>query len=480
MESTVIERKYASYQEYKASLDAEFQKAAESFVTIGYKLKEARDTDILKDSGYANVNEFAKAEYGIDKTMVSRFIKINDRFAKNGCSDELKTEYQGFGYAKLSLMLQLPDVINEELSPTYSKTEVNAIKEEVDKEKEISEIEVWMEEQKEEQKALETTLEKAVHQLGHDNPELFEKLWEIILTVAAGKEARTEQVTNRLTEILAPQGEAIYSVRVQGTGRLLLSVKSKDSVIKLINVRTEEKESHNAWDILDILWHLNQNAGSSGKESWETIYGETFPEPKKEEVAPVQPTKQEKKLAPKKESKVIKAKVEKKEETPVQEETKTEEKTVEAEPKAEEEKPVEEEKEEKVTEEKEAGNENEQTEDEAEAEQEPKEETENGENVENTPREDDSCESDGGENNSGENEEIEPEHKDEIEEILSPKGLQKKIRGLTDEIFELTNMDVESADIQSIRKLKLAKTKAHLLVSTINQMISTLEEETDR
>lgn len=480
MESTVIERKYASYQEYKAAVDTELQKTAESFVRIGYLLKVARDTDILKDSGYENVNEFAKAEYGIDKTLVSRFININDRFAKDGYSDELETEYQGFGYAKLSLMLQLPDVINEELSPTYSKTEVNAIKEEVDKEKEISEIEVWMEEQKEEQKALETTLEKAVHQLGHDNPELFAKLWEIILTVAAGMEARAEQVTNRLTEILAPQGEAIYSVRVQGTGRLMLSVKSKDSVIKLINVRTEEKESHNVWDILDILWHLNKNAGSSAKESWETIYGESFPEPQKEEVAPVQPVKQEKKPAPKKESKVIKAKVEEKEEPQVQEEPKEEEKAVEEEPKTEEEKPAEEEKEEKTTEEKEADNENEQTEHEKEDEQESKEETENGENVENTPREDHSCEPDTGEGSSSETEEIEPDNQDDVEEILSPKGLQTKVRELADEIFELINVDVENADIQSIKKLKFAKTKACVLVSTIGQMISTLEEETDR
>ena len=63
-----------TYQEYKAELDGELQRTAEGFVRIGYLLKVARDTNILKESGYTNVTEFAKAEYGIDKTQVSRLI----------------------------------------------------------------------------------------------------------------------------------------------------------------------------------------------------------------------------------------------------------------------------------------------------------------------------------------------------------------------------------------------------------------------
>ena len=53
--------------------------------------------------------------------MVSRFISINDRFSEDGNSPVLRTTYQGFGYAKLAIMLQLPDTLNEELTPEYSK-----------------------------------------------------------------------------------------------------------------------------------------------------------------------------------------------------------------------------------------------------------------------------------------------------------------------------------------------------------------------
>ena len=67
MEQTIEYKK--TYREYKAELDGELQRTAEGFVRIGYLLKVARDTNILKESGYVNVVEFAKAEYGIDKTQ---------------------------------------------------------------------------------------------------------------------------------------------------------------------------------------------------------------------------------------------------------------------------------------------------------------------------------------------------------------------------------------------------------------------------
>lgn len=126
---------YSNYADFKEALDNVVEKVEEGFVQIGYHLKVARDTDILQESGYANVNEFAEAEYGLDKTSVSRFIAINDNFAENGYSPVLQEKYRGFGRAKLSIMLMLPENINEELSSQYSKAEINEIKREIDEEK---------------------------------------------------------------------------------------------------------------------------------------------------------------------------------------------------------------------------------------------------------------------------------------------------------------------------------------------------------
>ena len=62
----------------------ELSKTAEGFVRIGFLLKVARDTEILAESGYTTVTEFAKAEFDIDKTMVSRFISITDQPIQQG------------------------------------------------------------------------------------------------------------------------------------------------------------------------------------------------------------------------------------------------------------------------------------------------------------------------------------------------------------------------------------------------------------
>ena len=107
-----------NYEQLKTELNEELSRTANSFVRIGYLLKLARDDrHILDGSGYSDVNEFAQKEYGLDKTQVSRFIRINDRFSIDGNSTKLLPQYEEYGSTKLSIMLTLPDEINEEISP---------------------------------------------------------------------------------------------------------------------------------------------------------------------------------------------------------------------------------------------------------------------------------------------------------------------------------------------------------------------------
>ena len=145
---------YQSYEEYKQAVNTVLNRTVEDFVLTGYLLKQGRDTDILKNSGYSNVNEFAWAEYKLEATQVSRYIRINDRFSEGGYSPKLQEQYQGFGYAKLALMLTLPDSVAEELTPAYSKSEIQQVKEEIESEEKITDIEVILEGEKEEQRDL--------------------------------------------------------------------------------------------------------------------------------------------------------------------------------------------------------------------------------------------------------------------------------------------------------------------------------------
>lgn len=283
---------YRSYQEYKQELDTELKKTAEGFVRIGYLLKVARDTSILAESGYDNVIDFARAEYGLDKTQVSRFMNINDKFSDGGYAPELKEEYQGFGYAKLSIMLLLPEDVNNLLTPDFSKAEIQQIKDVVDEEKKTTDIEVMLERKDEVQQTLDNNLEKVVFQLGKDNPKIYKELWE-----AVKKESETGKYFIRH---LIPNGKAVYTVRIPGTGSHMLAITEESEDVKLLNLRdASQNEKYNKEDVEKAFGKIFFNTGT-WKESWEKEYGEILPAEKNAAVAPVQS-----KAAQRKESKVI-------------------------------------------------------------------------------------------------------------------------------------------------------------------------------
>ncbi len=278
-----ISNEYRSYKEYKAAVDAELRKSAEGFVRIGYLLKVARDTDILKESGYNSVNEFAEAEYSLDKSQVSRFIRINDEYSEGGYSDKLQDRYKSFGYAKLALMLLLPPAVNEELTADYTKSEIQAVKDEIDEEKKRTDIEVMLEEKdgRQQEYGLFT---KVLYQIGRDQPEIYVALYNAVTdTVNDGTDT---PVINKMVDTLAPAGEAIISVRIAGEGKKLLSIRgsSRDPVI--VDVRSEERTVCSWDDFISAMEDLCQE--DDARKNWESLYGQEFPG-KKEEVAPVQP-----------------------------------------------------------------------------------------------------------------------------------------------------------------------------------------------
>ena len=280
---------YQNYEEYKKAMNTVLNRTVEDFVMTGYLLKQGRDTDILKDSGYSNVNEFAWAEYKLEATQVSRYIRINDRFSEGGYSPRLQDHYKGFGYAKLALMLTLPESVAEELTPAYSKSEIQTVKEEIESEEKITDIEVILEGEKEEQRDL-NNLEKAINQICMENPELYVKLHGTV---------RTSIGTEPIKELLAPDGDKLYSVRPQGCGRIMLYLNEEKDEVILQVVRQNLKERFTWSDILGYLVLITEQ--EDAKKNWEDLFGQQYPE--KEKIAPVQPKKEKRK-----ESKVVKAK----------------------------------------------------------------------------------------------------------------------------------------------------------------------------
>ena len=102
------------------------EKICSNFVYIGYNLKRAEETEAYRMDGFADLNEFARSEYGLGASEVSRYKQINDRYSIGGNSLELKEEMQGFGLSQLVAMLSLP---NEQHSLITPETTVREIRE---------------------------------------------------------------------------------------------------------------------------------------------------------------------------------------------------------------------------------------------------------------------------------------------------------------------------------------------------------------
>lgn len=284
----------SNYQQFKQALDTEIQRAAEGFVKIGYLLRFARDNaEILYGSGYQNITEMASKEYGIDASQVSRFISINERFSEGGYSDKLEERYEGFGVAKLSIMLQLPDKLNEELTPDFSKSEIDILRQEVKNESEKTDLEVMIEE-----KAADET-DEAIKEMLRE-ADLFRSIKKLT------EEGRpSAEYVKALKEILAPSGVSIKTVRVSGVGRVMIKFDESNDV-KFIKVRQNETEPKTIEYVAVIVNEL-------ARKEYKDLFGEDLPEEMKEEpvekstlrdlskIAPVQkkePPKKEKKVTP--------------------------------------------------------------------------------------------------------------------------------------------------------------------------------------
>ena len=283
------EVKKVTYRELKVAMDSEMGKTAESFVRIGYLFKMARDTDVLQESGYSSYLEFAEKEYSMEKSQVSRFINIHTKFSDPEDPTRLSDKYQGFGSAKLAIMLTLPDTIIEELTPTFAKSDIQAVKEELEAESKISDLEVIAEQ-----------AETAKEADGQQEPDILHQVvgqildGDLYMRIKIRQALKSSRKEALLQEILAPAGEAMHSVRIKGVGRLMLSVKGLDTEIALINVRSDSKEMY-SWE-----------AVIRAVEDYCTSHTDPEPE-KKTEVAPVQPTEKLEKKKERKVSKVTKA-----------------------------------------------------------------------------------------------------------------------------------------------------------------------------
>lgn len=114
--------------EIKQKLKRELLGIKQSFVRIGYALRQIDDQKLYERDGYKSVAEFAKAEYGLEASTTSRFMSINREYSIDGYSERLRPEYADLGRSQLEEMLKLPDSDRQMIQPEASREDIRKLK----------------------------------------------------------------------------------------------------------------------------------------------------------------------------------------------------------------------------------------------------------------------------------------------------------------------------------------------------------------
>jgi hypothetical protein len=242
------------YISIKEDIKRRLNHLAESFVAIGYRLKQIRDTEAYRQDGYNTIFEFAEKELGLTKSPTSRFMAINDKYSVGGNSLELREEFIGLGKSRLSEMLTMDP---EDYVLVTDQTSI----------KDIREIK---------------RMEKAA-----DENEVLTKFQEVLRKEYASYDRRKELIEIANAKCIDDIKAAVIPEGYRLMKKGVLAIKFED---EKITVRTMGVSGVQELTWNEILNEYDQAFDLGAADPWKATYGEieeeVKPEPKKVEKKP--------------------------------------------------------------------------------------------------------------------------------------------------------------------------------------------------
>lgn len=253
------------YISIKEDIKRRLNHLAESFVAIGYRLKQIRDTEAYRQDGYNTIYEFAEKELGLTKSPSSRFMAINDKYSVGGNSLELREEFIGLGKSRLSEMLTMDP---EDYVLITAQTSI----------KDIREI-------------------KRMEKAAGEN-EVLTKFQEVLRKEYASKDRRKELIEIANAKCIDDIKAAVIpeGYRLMKKGVLVIKFEDEKITVRTMGVSGVQELT---WS--EILNEYDQAFDLGAADPWKATYGEieeeVKPEPKKVEKKPEskKPTKAESK-----------------------------------------------------------------------------------------------------------------------------------------------------------------------------------------
>lgn len=233
----------------KQKLRQELLGVKQSFVRIGYALRKIDDQRLYEQDGYKSIAEFAKAEYGLENSTVSRFMSINREYSIDGYSERLRPEYLELGRSQLEEMLKLPDSDRQMIRPETPRDDIRELKRFNKEEPTAGEADDFR---------------QLLIWFYQDNPEALQ---------AVIREAEQGFTDKRLAELVNPSGNRSYRKGVF----FLMMYEDKIAVKKFGSTPYDMTWGKFRWMTLELLEELTEEVKEPEKE-----------ETPKTEIAPAQ------------------------------------------------------------------------------------------------------------------------------------------------------------------------------------------------
>ena len=270
------------YIQSKNEIKQELGGIVKSFVRIGWQLTRIDKSGAYKHDGYNTIAEFAKAEYGMNPSGVSRFMNVYERYSLPGDTPELQEQYKDFKFAQLTEMLQLPEEDRQIFHAEDKREDIRELKD-FNKENENNPMNLldWKSAQN-----TEDQLKATIQEFFHEKQGVLNTLYS----------SETYQAGNikGMSQIINPGDSMSYR-----KGTVFLMFHQEDITVKIFNGEMKNI----TWEQFFAYTQEIFAEAAAGNRTYENYFGipeEAPAEPEKEEISPTteQSVRPEPKIAP--------------------------------------------------------------------------------------------------------------------------------------------------------------------------------------
>ena len=127
-EYTQLTMDLGQYREAKEEIKKDLSGIVKSFVRVGWQLSRINRSEAYQLDGYKTIAEFAKAEYGMTPSGVSRFMEVYERYSVEGDTPALKEQYREYNFSQLTELLQISEEDQAMFQPEVKRETIREFK----------------------------------------------------------------------------------------------------------------------------------------------------------------------------------------------------------------------------------------------------------------------------------------------------------------------------------------------------------------